>query len=390
MFSVPAYPTSKTPALPSSDNRGFSKYSPAPNSSKNVVAAFGFTGAFLLVASTVMLIAAIASLIIPFIAVAATLLVLGVITVTTIAKNKKLYELFFHVLGVCKFRIDLKENKLDNCKLLNKDPGFQSDNRNEPKKYANTMFVTPKGASLTLMATPDEGKVKWLSNNNYKSIISMQECWEESDPSLDFQSAVPTLVKKDSKENIRSGKFSNQNDPTKTLPITQYQVATPDCLSINFKNLDTAVELVKAGLECGNVAVHCKSGIGRSAKVIASYFHKYQGLSIEEAVTRVRNGRRVVSIHKINELPNLYEYAVDLLKEEFKRTNPSPKTKKLKIKKLKSQMNTHIENYYKEMGKKNGDKLKEKLEKLYEDSDLKFMFLESQYQLYIASRKFAK
>ncbi len=391
MFSISASPPSrKAQVLPPINNERFTKYSPPPNNSKNVVAAFGFTGAFLLVTSIIILIAAIASLIIPFIAVAASLLVIGIITVTVIAKNKKLYDLFFHVLGVCKFRIDLKENKLENCNLLKQPLGFQTENKKEPKKYANTMFVTPNRSALTLMATPDEEKVKWLSNNNYKSIISMQEKWEESDPSLDFQSATPALVKYDSKENIRYGKFVNPKNSTKTLPIIQYQVATPDCLNINFKNLDTAVELVKSGLEKGNVAVHCKSGIGRSAKVIASYFHKHQDLSIEEAVKRVRDGRRVVSIHKINELPNLYEYAVDLLKENLKNNDYSLDIQLDKILTLKSQMDNHIKNYYTEMGKKSGDTLKQKLETLYEESGLKYRALGIQFKKIIASRKFAK
>ncbi len=391
MFSIPACPPSrKAQVLPPINNERFTKYSPPPNNSKNVVAAFGFTGAFFLVTSTIMLIAAIASLILPFIAVAASLLVIGIITVTVIAKNKKLYDLFFHVFGICKFRIDLKENKLDKCNLLNQSKGFQTDDKKKPKQYANTMFVSPNGAALTLMATPDEEKVRWLSNNNYQSIISMQEPWEESDPSLDFQSATPTLVKYDTEENIRYGKFTDPKNSTKSLPITQYQVATPDCLTINFKNLDNAVELVKSGLEKGNVAVHCKSGVGRSAKVIASYFHKHQALSIEEAIKRVREGRRVVSIHKIGEFTNLYEYAVDLLKETLKNNNYPPAIQLEKILTLKSQMDKHIKNYYTEMGKTSGDKLKEKLETLYEESGLKCRALRIDYERIIASRKFAK
>jgi len=375
MFSAVAYQQSSPARFCPQETKaptpqGYSKYTPIPNNSKNVVAAFGFTGAFLIVASTVMLIASIASMIIPFIAVAAALLIIGAITVTVITKNKKLYELFFHVIGICKFRTNLKEKNLANCDLIGKSPGFQNEDISKPKKYATAMYVAPNGNTLALMATPDKEKVNYLTNNNFGSIISMQEPWEECDPSLDFQSAVPAWVMLDSNENIRKGKFADPKDPSKDLPITQYMIATPDRLTINFKDLDNAVEFVKSGLEEGNVAVHCKSGVGRSAKVIAAYYIKHLGLSVEEAVHRVKNARRVVALSKLKELPNLYQYAAHLLKIELNNSDLSDTDKLKKILFLRAEMNKHVLNYYTEMGKKQGDKLKERLDKLYKESGL--------------------
>jgi protein-tyrosine phosphatase len=375
MFSSPMLQTSSTtqshPPTPKAQTpQDYKKYSPIPNNSKNVVAALGFTGAFLIVASTVMLIASIASMIIPFIAVAAALLVIGAITVTVVTRNKKLYELFFHVIGICKFRTNLKEKNLGNCDLIGQREGFQKEDTSKPKKYATAMYVAPNGNTLALMATPDKEKVNWLANNNFGSIISMQEPWEECDPSLDFQSAVPARVMVDSNENIRKGKFADPKDPSKDLPITQYMIATPDRLTINFKDLDNAVEFVKSGLAKGNVAVHCKSGVGRSAKVIAAFYIKHLGLSVEEAINRVKNGRRVVALSKIKELPNLYQYAAHLLKEELKNSRLCDKEKLKKILFLRAEMNKHVLNYYTEMGIKQGDKLRERLDKLYKESGL--------------------
>ena len=373
--------------LSSTDNKGFSNYSTAPDNTKNVAFGTGATGVCLAILGLALIIAALATMIIPLIAVAASLLVIGIVAITVIITNKSLRNKLFHVIGITADKIDYREKRLDHCNLVNHQPGFQQEDKSLPRKVANTIFVAPNNNSLTLMATPNMDRVDWLSENNYKTIVAMQEDWEQQNPSIKFQSACPDKIKNDKNENIRYGKFKNPRNATKDLPTTQYLISTPDRLEVSFKNLDNGVELVKTGLEAGNVAVHCKSGVGRSAKVIASYLHKYQNLSIEGAINAVYEGRSAVRIRKKSAINELYKYACALLKEKsMKKSADSTKILR-EIKQLRKQMDDHISHYKLEKGNKAGAQLKNSLDEIFKTSGLYDEFLKLSYEMYTRLRK---
>ncbi len=373
--------------LSSTDNKGFSNYSPIPNNKKNVTFGIGATAFSLAILGLALIIAALATMIIPLIAVAASLLVIGIVTLTVIATNKSLYNKFLHVSGVTLDSINFREKRLDHCNLVGHQPGFQKEDKSEPRKVANTIFVAPNNNSLTLMVTPTMDRVDWLSENNYKTIVAMQEDWEQQNPSIKFQSACPYKIKNDKNENIRYGKFKNPRNATKDLPTTQYLISTPDRLEVSFKDLDNGVELVRSGLEAGNVAVHCKSGVGRSAKVIASYLYKYQNLSIEEAINAVYQGRSAVVIRKKNEINNLYKYACALLKEESMKEGADPTKIINKIQQLRSQMDEHISRYKLEKGNILGAQFKNSLDEIFKTSGLHHHFLNLSFDAYKRLRK---
>lgn len=356
--------------LSSADNKGFNQYRPTPNNNKNVVAAVGFTALFLVIMGLALTIASLATLMIPLIAVTVSLLVIGTIGITVIKANRSLFELFFHVIGISFIGLQYPEKRLDHCNLLGHVPGLQQEDKSAPRQIANTIFVAPNNNSLTLMATPTMDRVRFLSEKGYKTIVSMQEDWEQQNPSIKFQSACPYKVRYDESNNVRYGKFKDPKNVRKDLPTTQYLISTPDRREVSFKNLDNAVELVKSGLEAGNVAVHCKSGVGRSAKVIASYLHKYQNLSIEEAIKAVRKGRSAVVIYKRSGINNLYKYACALLKEESMKKGADPTKIKHKIKQLRSQMDGHISHYRLKKGSKAGRKFKNGLDEIFKNSGL--------------------
>ncbi len=366
--------------LSSVNNKGFSDYNPAPDKTKNVTFGVSATAFCLAVLGVALIIAALATMIIPLIAVAASLLVIGIVGITVIIANKSLRNKFFHVIGITADKFDFREKRLDHCNLVGHQPGFQQEDKSAPRKVANTIFVAPNKNTLTLMATPTMDRVGWLSQNNYKTIVAMQEDWEQQNPSIKFQSACPSKIKYDKHENIRYGKFKNPKNATTDLPITQYLIQTPDRLEVSFKDLDNGVELVKTGLEVGNVAVHCKSGVGRSAKVIASYLYKYQNLSIEEAINAVYQGRSAVRIRKKSGICNLYKYACTLLKEESTKKGADQKMIINKIKKLKDQMDCHISHYRLERGHKAGERFKNSLDKIFANSGLDYKLLDLMYR----------
>ena len=56
------------------------------------------------------------------------------------------------------------------------------------------------------------------------------------------------------------------------------------------------------------VYVHCKSGIGRSASIVAAYFMKHKRLSAQEASNFIRNQRPEIFKPTSSQMANLLEY----------------------------------------------------------------------------------
>jgi protein-tyrosine phosphatase len=56
------------------------------------------------------------------------------------------------------------------------------------------------------------------------------------------------------------------------------------------------------------VYVHCKSGIGRSASVVAAYLMKHRRMTAESAVQLLRTQRREIFLPVSPQMTNLIQY----------------------------------------------------------------------------------
>ena len=76
-------------------------------------------------------------------------------------------------------------------------------------------------------------------------------------------------------------------------------ISTPDYRPVKGDLIDKGADFIAKEVANGrNVYVHCKSGKGRSATMVAAYLIKYRGFSADEAVTLIKSQRSQVSIAK--------------------------------------------------------------------------------------------
>ena len=64
------------------------------------------------------------------------------------------------------------------------------------------------------------------------------------------------------------------------------------------------------------VYVHCKSGIGRSASVVAAYYMKHRRLGAEDAVARVREMRAEIFSPASLQMASLRDYEKTIRAEQ--------------------------------------------------------------------------
>ncbi len=118
-----------------------------------------------------------------------------------------------------------------------------------------------------------------------------------------------------------------------------YQQSDWDKLDVGFKRLDIkdhtllgtqemeqAADFINEQLKSnpnGNVYVHCRAGVGRSATAVAAYLIKYKDLSPEEALLTIQSSRSSATIGK--KLPSLLAFNQSLGKD-----NPKLSTKQEK------------------------------------------------------------
>lgn len=77
------------------------------------------------------------------------------------------------------------------------------------------------------------------------------------------------------------------------------QISTPDYRPVKGDLIDKGADFIHQEIRAGrNVYVHCKSGKGRSATMVAAYLIKYRGFSADEAVMLIKSQRSQVSIGK--------------------------------------------------------------------------------------------
>lgn len=58
-----------------------------------------------------------------------------------------------------------------------------------------------------------------------------------------------------------------------------------------WKHFDEAADFISEELGKGNVLVHCRMGVSRSASIVIAYLIKYFKLTYEQAFERVKNKR---------------------------------------------------------------------------------------------------
>lgn len=93
--------------------------------------------------------------------------------------------------------------------------------------------------------------------------------------------------------------------------IEQIFLHTPDFISPSFQILDKGADYINHQLNNQKkVYVHCKSGKGRSASLIAAYYVKYCRLTPEEAQFKIQSKRKVIFGSNSKQMKNIKEYKV--------------------------------------------------------------------------------
>lgn len=85
------------------------------------------------------------------------------------------------------------------------------------------------------------------------------------------------------------------HDPKRLAPynLSEIHLPVPDKLAPTRPQIDAGVAAIARLLESGHrVAVHCRSGKGRSGTLAACYLIAVKGLSADEAISRVRSVRK--------------------------------------------------------------------------------------------------
>ncbi len=88
------------------------------------------------------------------------------------------------------------------------------------------------------------------------------------------------------------------------------------------EDLDKLADAIHQGLQDGNVYVHCRGGVGRSATAVAAYLMKYEGKSIVEACAWIKGHRWKSTIW--NKLSGLRNYQKHIRKNYKIELDPLP------------------------------------------------------------------
>ena len=166
---------------------------------------------------------------------------------------------------------------------------------------------------LFLGILPDEAILKDAFDGNAGAILSLNEALEFTTPVKDakkknfipFAREHNKLLTETQKEAMKSkGLDEIKPEPKKIdvgalADIEWKHIQTPDYKGVNLMLVDEGADWVAKQIKAGkNVYVHCKSGKGRSATVVAAYLMKYHGYTFKEVQAYIRGKRKWVSIHK--------------------------------------------------------------------------------------------
>lgn len=100
--------------------------------------------------------------------------------------------------------------------------------------------------------------------------------------------------------------------------VDQITLSTPDFWPPPFEILEKGAAIMDSYLCNGHrVYVHCKSGKGRSASVVAAYFFKFKNLDMDTVQAKLKSRRPFVFDRNSSQMRNLKEY------EKMKRPSSS-------------------------------------------------------------------
>ena len=91
------------------------------------------------------------------------------------------------------------------------------------------------------------------------------------------------------------------------MPVPDQNPPSPIQMAIGTSLID---EIVRAGKM---IYVHCKAGHGRSPTLVAAYFIRYKGMTVDEAISYIRSQRPAVHLEDIQK-EALSEFAKKWLK----------------------------------------------------------------------------
>jgi hypothetical protein len=133
------------------------------------------------------------------------------------------------------------------------------------------------GHKLYLGALPNKlhlSKVeKALGENG--SVLSINEPWETE----------PVGLARPLKEKEWEG-----------IGVRYKQIEVEDHTLVSPKKLDEAADYIHEQLKTGDVFVHCRGGVGRSATAVAAYLMKHTTMPIDEIVVGIMNSRSKATI----------------------------------------------------------------------------------------------
>lgn len=226
----------------------------------------------------------------------------GLITLSLTNKDNRYAAL--SVIGMMLNIIKMKETDLSKCGLIDDMTLGPKTAHGQKSQWAHTVYVAAAEdgthRAITLMAMPTTKMVHQLKDMGYKTIISAQQSHEEDEDFFAKNFSVTKNHKTDA-DGVRHGKYVD-DDGGVVQDLEQLMLSADDFEDVPFDILDKAADSIHKAIQKGNVAIHCKSGKGRSAQFIAAYLMKYQNedpyLARHESINYVCQGRKYASIYK--------------------------------------------------------------------------------------------
>lgn len=159
----------------------------------------------------------------------------------------------------------------------------------------------PNGRKIYLGALPnrlanDAEKLVW---NGVTGFVSLNEPWEVNQ--------AYGLV-----QPYRDSDYEEMGVDSRRLFVKDHTLLDDD-------DLNTVADYMDEILQKGDVYVHCRAGVGRSAMGVAAYLIKYEGYTVEQACTRIKTQRDESTIW--NKVGRLMEYEAEMIAQEVIKDN---------------------------------------------------------------------
>lgn len=105
--------------------------------------------------------------------------------------------------------------------------------------------------------------------------------------------------------------------------VQHHQICAVDFVPPSHSVLEEGADWMKSHIEEKHVVyVHCKSGIGRSASVVAAYYMKHRQMTAADAVEFIRRQRGEIFKATSAQMSNLLEYEKTIRSEQKFSTQP--------------------------------------------------------------------